>query len=197
MRPLDGASVLRAASRDAGARQPLPARQRVEPSHGAARGRACISRRRPSTSCRRSAVATSPTCPSWTRSRRRAMSWRPPSMPIGRSCEVMLDTLRRPTASASGDDTDARARDAVRARLAESRGRVAAGDTPWTTVANAAYSSAPLPAMTVLVTLFNYRQYVARCVDSVVAATPPARGSRDRRRRRRLLGRRAPTWSSA
>jgi glycosyltransferase involved in cell wall biosynthesis len=97
-------------------------------------------------------------------------------MSIGRSCEVMLDTLRRPTASATGDDTGARARDAVRARLAESRGRVAAGDSPWTTVANAAYSMAPLPAMTVLVTLFNYRQYVARCVDSVVAATPPLGG---------------------
>ena len=30
--------------------------------------------------------------------------------------------------------------------------------------------------MTVLVTLFNYREYVARCLDSVLAATPPVGG---------------------
>ncbi len=95
-------------------------------------------------------------------------------MLIGRSSGVMLDALQRPTASAT--DVDAQARQAVRARLAESRDRQAAGDTPWTTVANAAYSSASPPAVTVLVTLFNYRQYVARCLDSVLAATPPAGG---------------------
>ena len=96
-------------------------------------------------------------------------------MLIGRSCAVMLDALRRPTGSVTGGH-DTGARDAVRARLAESRGRVAAGDTPWTTVANPAYSSAPAPAVTVLVTLFNYREYVARCLDSVLAATTPVGG---------------------
>ena len=97
-------------------------------------------------------------------------------MHLRQSCAVLLDALRPPTPSAPSGDADALARDAVRARLAQSRGRLAAGDTPWTTVANAAFASMPPPALTVLVTLFNYRQYVTRCLESVMAATPPAGG---------------------
>ena len=97
-------------------------------------------------------------------------------MHLRRSSAILLDAMQQPPASTSSDEADAHAREAVRQRLAASRARLAAGDTPWATVANPAYTSAPIPAITVLVTLFNYRQYVTRCLDSVLAATPPARG---------------------
>jgi glycosyltransferase involved in cell wall biosynthesis len=97
-------------------------------------------------------------------------------MPLHRSTAILLDAMQRPPASTSSDQADAHAREAVRQRLAASRARLAAGNTPWTTVANAAYTSAPIPAITVLVTLFNYRQHVTQCLESVLAATPPARG---------------------
>ena len=99
-------------------------------------------------------------------------------MHIRHSCQVMLKGLQqaRGRASAAEADPDAVARQEVRARLAESRARVAAGQTPWTTTANAAYSAATPPAVTVLVTLFDYRRYVTRCLESVLAATPPIGG---------------------
>jgi len=97
-------------------------------------------------------------------------------MPIRTSCASMLSVLRQPTATATNGDAHALARAAVRARLAESRARLAAGDTPWTTAPNAAYAAATPPAMTVLVTLFNYRQYVTQCLESVLGAMPPSGG---------------------
>ena len=97
-------------------------------------------------------------------------------MPIRRSCLAMLDAMRQPGASMARGDEDAGAREAVRARLAASHARLASGDTPWTTVTTEAYAATPMPAVTVLVTLFNYRQFVTRCLDSVLAATPPAGG---------------------
>ena len=96
-------------------------------------------------------------------------------MPIGATCALMLDTLRQPAASLARVGNDD-ARDAVRGRLAESARRRALGDTPWTTMGNAAYDVESPPAISVLVTLFNYRQYVARCLESVPAATAPKGG---------------------
>jgi len=99
-------------------------------------------------------------------------------MHIRQSCGVMLEALQqtRGRASATEDHPDTLARDEVRARLAESGARLATGQTPWTTTANAAYASSTPPAVTVLVTLFDYRRYVARCLDSVLAAIPPSGG---------------------
>lgn len=97
-------------------------------------------------------------------------------MPIGATCALMLDTLRQPDASTARVADDDATRDAVRGRLSESDRRRAMGDTPWTTVGNAAYDTQSPPALSVLVTLFNYRQYVARCLGSVLAATAPKGG---------------------
>ena len=97
-------------------------------------------------------------------------------MPLRRSSAIVLDTLRRPAAATSSDGADAEDREAFRGRLADSRARVAAGATPWTTIANPSYEAGATPAVTVLVTLFNYRQHISRCLDSVVAATRPVGG---------------------
>ena len=99
-------------------------------------------------------------------------------MALQHSCGVMLNILRGSTRHSPGTETatDALARQAVHARLAESRALQAAGQTPWTTTVNTAYPSTTPPVVSVLVTLFNYRQYVARCLESVLAATPPSGG---------------------
>jgi glycosyltransferase involved in cell wall biosynthesis len=99
-------------------------------------------------------------------------------MQIRQSCAVMLDALGRTDGrtSATERDADTVAREQVRTRLAESQARLAAGQTPWTTTANAAYATATPPALTVLITLFNYSRYVRQCLDSVLGATPPAGG---------------------
>lgn len=97
-------------------------------------------------------------------------------MSIGATCARMLDTLRQPDAATTRHADDDVERDAVRERLSESQRRLAAGDTPWTSSCNTAYETAHTPAITVLVTLFNYRQYVTRCLESVFAATPPVGG---------------------
>lgn len=99
-------------------------------------------------------------------------------MRLDDSCRVMLDALRESggRTTTTDADADALAREEVRARLAESHARLASGQPPWTTTANAAYTAATRPAVTVVVTLFNYQHYVARCLESVQAAMPPAGG---------------------
>lgn len=104
--------------------------------------------------------------------REMAATW----MPIGATCARMLDTLQQPDTSIAGVHDDNAAREAVRGRLSESHRRRAMGDTPWTTTANATYETEPRPAIAVLVTLFNYRQYVERCLESVLAVTAPRGG---------------------
>ena len=95
-------------------------------------------------------------------------------MRLRTSCASVLNALRQPVAAATESDAHALARAAVRARLAESHARLAAGDTPWTTAPNAAYAASTPPAVTVLVTLFNYQRYVTQCLESVLAALPPS-----------------------
>ena len=89
---------------------------------------------------------------------------------------MMLDALQRPAASTTGDEADAEAREAVRRDwpTAGPRGRRrhAVDDRRQ----SRRTPRRRLPAVTVLVTLFNYRQHVARCLDSVLAATPPLGG---------------------
>ena len=98
-------------------------------------------------------------------------------MSIRQSCAVMLDAMRQPsTESSTQIDADLRARDAVRERLGQSLACQAAGDTPWTSQVNATYGVRHHRPITVLVTLFNYQQFVTRCLDSVFAATPPRGG---------------------
>jgi glycosyltransferase involved in cell wall biosynthesis len=44
------------------------------------------------------------------------------------------------------------------------------GKNPWTCHANSAYHSLNEPSVTVLITLFNYSQYIVECLDSVCAS---------------------------
>ena len=118
-------------------------------------------------------------------------------MPIRRSCAIMLDALQRPAASTTGDE---RRRCQGRGPRATGR-RAVAASRPATRRGRrwpiAAYSSAPLPAVTVLVTLFNYR--------AVRDALPRQRAGGDAAGRRvsrswsSTTGRptAGPTWSSA
>lgn len=44
------------------------------------------------------------------------------------------------------------------------------GKNPWTCLANSAYHSINEPCVTVIITLFNYSQYIIECLDSVCAS---------------------------
>jgi glycosyltransferase involved in cell wall biosynthesis len=55
-------------------------------------------------------------------------------------------------------------------RLEMSRLCQALGNDPWKLVPNAAYNACTNPSVTVLITLFNYSDYIQECLDSVCAA---------------------------
>ena len=133
VRPLDGTSVLRAASRDAGAGQPVPARHRDEPSHRATPGRRALR-----VGGSRRAAGTLPPLPrrparARDRWRQRATRWRhahahPPEL----RRHARRDATTFPASSTASDADAARSRGgparlgrAGRAwRLATRRGRV-------------------------------------------------------------------------
>ncbi len=57
-------------------------------------------------------------------------------------------------------------REAILARLAESERRLAAGDPAWTLAPNDAWRACPAPAVSVVITVFNYARYLADCLRS-------------------------------
>ena len=98
---------------------------------------------------------------------------------IRHSCRIMLDALAAPPIALAGGssaelnvDED---RDAVRARLRQSGDRRNRGEPLWTVTQNEA-GAASAPAISVVVTVFNYVSYIAQCLASVAAARPIAGG---------------------
>jgi glycosyltransferase involved in cell wall biosynthesis len=99
----------------------------------------------------------------------------------GATCRTLLAALasgngvasRRPVATAKHDAPDAdeaRLREAVRARLAESTRMRARGQQDWTAVPNARYADIASPSVSVVVTLYNYARFIDECLTSVVAS---------------------------
>lgn len=91
------------------------------------------------------------------------------SMPIERSCRAILEALNEPVA-VTGGAADA-ARQAMLQRIADERAREARGEPVAEAVANA-HHGGMTPAVTVLVTVFNYATFLPRCLESVEAADP-------------------------
>ncbi len=95
------------------------------------------------------------------------------SMPIEKSCRTMASVLASTAGAAALDRPE---RQDVKERLAEAGRREKAGDLPWTSTTTAAYDAAPAPAVSVLITVFNYARYIGRALDSVAAAEAPPGG---------------------
>jgi glycosyltransferase involved in cell wall biosynthesis len=99
------------------------------------------------------------------------------SMRLQDSTATVIATLTvSESALAEVEQREERERRAVQARIAESLRRRAAGNADSAQARNNAYDLAPAPAVSVVVTLFNYRQYIERCLSSVLAAHPPPGG---------------------
>ena len=94
-------------------------------------------------------------------------------MPLRTSCRAIQQAIEQDDVEAR---TDLSARRSVSARLQEAAARRAAGQLPWTVHENEAYAGSPVPAVSVVVSLFNYRQYVGRTLRSVNDAEKPAGG---------------------
>jgi glycosyltransferase involved in cell wall biosynthesis len=90
------------------------------------------------------------------------------------SCRLMLNAAETPETTGNGEVFGRR--EDVRARLQEGQRRLASGDAPWSVVTNSAFDATRQPAVSVLVTLYNYTSYIERCLQSVVDATPPPGG---------------------
>jgi GT2 family glycosyltransferase len=60
----------------------------------------------------------------------------------------------------------------VRQRLAESQKTRASGKRDWDVISNRAYQASDVPAVSVLITLYNYRDFVEQCLTSVLQAEP-------------------------
>lgn len=99
-------------------------------------------------------------------------------MAMADSCRVMLEAVGAAAPARRAADAAAATarRDAVRARLRDSHAALARGDAPWTVTSNASAGGGPAPRVSVVVTLFDYREYVGECLASVADATPPAGG---------------------
>jgi glycosyltransferase involved in cell wall biosynthesis len=97
------------------------------------------------------------------------------AMPAARSARAML-AAARPTSGGAPAPSESERRAALRARIAEAARRRERGTPPWTTSQNAAYDASPVPALSVVVTVYNYERFVRRCLESVAAAGRPAAG---------------------
>jgi glycosyltransferase involved in cell wall biosynthesis len=64
----------------------------------------------------------------------------------------------------------------VIARIGEARRRAASGDQGRDIVSNAAYQASATPAVTVVVTLYNYGRFIEQCLTSVLSSDPVAGG---------------------
>ncbi len=67
---------------------------------------------------------------------------------------------------------DERARAAALQRLADSRARRERGDVLWTISTNRAWTDGAAPAISIIVTVFNYERYIRQCLASVAASEP-------------------------
>jgi GT2 family glycosyltransferase len=99
------------------------------------------------------------------------------SLHIEDSCRRMLSarsTEREgPTPSAQTGDTRRRA---ARARLQSVQAARAEGRQDWQDLTNTAFADAATPAVTVVVSLYNYETHVAQCLTSVLDTGPVAGG---------------------
>jgi len=96
------------------------------------------------------------------------------SMSVEDTCRAMAAVLTSSSGTATVGDSPERM--AVKSRLLEASRREACGDPPWTSSVNAAYGRVREPGVSVLLTVYNYGQYVGRALESVVAAHPPDGG---------------------
>jgi len=101
------------------------------------------------------------------------------------TCRVLIErcasTTNRSHSSRDGspptDGEDAeRQRDAVRGRLADAMRIRAAGNPDWTTESSTAYQSTT-PAVSVVITVYNYATFVDECLHSVMSADPVPGGA--------------------
>lgn len=95
-------------------------------------------------------------------------------LPMRLSGATILDRFESRTCGSTAPAHDRRAE--IRQRLRESLAMQDSGEAAWRETTNAAYSTGDAPGITVLVTLFDYEQYVDHCLASVLAATPPVGG---------------------
>jgi GT2 family glycosyltransferase len=104
---------------------------------------------------------------------------------MARTCRAMLATVASPTRAegmrslrpqATPAEDQAKARDAVMARLADARARRARGERCWQVIANAAYGRSERPTVSVVVTLHNYARFIESCLASVARSEAVAGG---------------------
>lgn len=92
------------------------------------------------------------------------------AMPIERSCRAILEAMEQP-AIVTGGAAEAERRQAMLRRIADERAREAREEPIANATTNPHYADAT-PAVTVLVTVFNYATFLPRCLESVASAEP-------------------------
>lgn len=95
--------------------------------------------------------------------------WRPPVIPNDKPPEEIDLATKRAEAIAK--------RRGYGQRLADQEAALASGDEAWTLHDNVAYERTAAPTISVIVTLFNYAQFIGECVRSVERAAKELSGS--------------------
>jgi len=104
------------------------------------------------------------------------------SLSMRSTCQAMLEVLQartetpasHPSLETAWDADSARA--AVMGRLARAQDTRRLGQADRDLLSNSAYAGSKIPAVSVVITLYNYEAHIRQCLQSVIAAEPPDGG---------------------